>query len=726
MPNSEPRAPADATSWRFADLELDGRRRTLTRAGVPVHLRPLAFDLLLHLVRHHRRTVSRAELIAHCWGERDVTEGVVARILVSLRNALGDADPQRGWIQTVPRVGYRFVAPVRALAAGPTHSKPGSTVRLAVLPVDNRSADPQLAWVELGLASLIGDGLATLQVGGIAGVRRALVVLQAVPPAARADTARCARLVAHALGAQAVLASRFEQQHGRCMLHLALHRDGAPWQQGIVLADDLGDLPPRAAALVARWLAPAEGAAALDLGDAFLNEVWQRVLRCGRDDSLLEAEHLLEVLRDAGADAPEVRLEQARIALRLGRPPAAQAPPRIEAGAARQHDAAAGPADDARARLAQALRAAERSGDRLLLRDACDALGQAAALDEDWEGALRHHAMGLTMAQTLHDAARAAPLCGLSQARLQLGLLREAETAGVEALRCARLTGAQPAPGQAAMALAEALRARRRTGALRELLSSLDALADDPSVAMQVARESCCRASLLRLAGQHDAALACIAQARHVSRRHPLLAAICVRDRLQVLLAARRFDAVQALCRPLVAARTGCLDARLVPWLELAVACCEHALHADPAIALRRLETLLARGGRSHAHAMAALAAAWIDLDAGRATQAATRVAALGTWLEQSPAGRLVAVRSGHLARGGDAGVSERLLDAGAGFERHRELGRRAHQGDQAGGADVAARQGGGRGAHFVGHGGDDFRHVLGEAGDGICQVVLL
>ncbi|SHM25794.1 transcriptional regulator [Rhizobacter sp. OV335] len=720
MPNDELQVPREPGSWRFGDFELDAAQRVLTRAGLPVHLSTRAFEVLRYLVRHHPRTVPRAELLAQCWPQREVTEGAVARIMMSLRTALGDADPQQGSIRTVPRAGYRFAAPVLALAGKPLAStracddaaSPPAAVRVAVLPVDNRSADPQLAWVELGMASLLGTCLEQLHVEGGVAVRQALMAWAALPPALRADTPRCARAIAQSLGAQTVLEARLGQQQGSCVLHLTLHGDGAVLQQGIVLADGAAEVAQVAAGLVARWLDPPDDAhmpigADLDLGDAFLNEAWQRVLRRGSDESLLEAEHLLDMLCDAGADAPVVDLEQARIALLLGRPHASQALQRIEARAARHGDSrlrvevlllqalhleqlgqavqalevsraaaalAAGPrsfelplelplelqlraavacarqtteaqAGVARAMLAQTIRRVEVCGNRILLRDACVALGHAAAADEDGVAALRHHALGLAAAQTLHESARAAPLLGLSHARLQMGLLSEAQALGVEALRCARLSGAQPVQGQAAIALAGALQARRETQALRELLSTLDDLADDRSVAMRVARESRCRAVLLSLAGRHDEALACIAQARQASRRHPVLAAVCVQDRLQVLLAARRFDEVQALCLPLIASGTACLDARLVPWLELAMACCEHVLQADPGIALQRLEALLARRASSQAHAMAGLAAAWIDLEAGRVAHAAARVASLHAWTEQCPAGRRVAAR---------------------------------------------------------------------------------
>lgn len=707
----------DIAGWRFGDCELDLAQRMVTRRGRPVQLTRRAFDVLLHLVRHHDRVVTRAELLARCWPGQRVTEGVVARILMRLRQALCDVEPRdaeaQHLIQTLPRVGYRFAGEAVALPpAVPAEAAPGdcfaaapAALQLALLPVHNRTGDALLAWAELGLPSLVATGLRQRGLTGLATVQDVLVALQRVPDGAPA--AECARTVSAALGTRFAWAGRLTCDQGSCVLHFALHAAEGVLHESTVVGDDVADVAGHAAARIAQWLVIDEAVAAampVDLGDAFLDEALRRALCKVRDDDLVGAEHLLDLLHDAGVQRDEVLLESARVALLLGRPHATTALQQLEqhaadrgslhlqlearllraplleqhgqmAGAARMareaaeragaaglaelqlratvmcaRQTAAGMGEGARAMMSQTIHCAETSGNRVLLRDAYAALGHIAAFEQDWVAATRHHAMGLSVAQALHESARAVPLYGLSQAKLQLGQLREARSAGVEALRCARLSGTQPIQGRAAMAAAAALIACRQAGALAELLAALDGL-DDRSVVMEVARESRCRATLLRLAGRHDEALACIAQARHAARKNPVLAAACVQERLLVLLAARRHDELQALCEPLLATPPACLDRRLHAWLELALAWREHALNAGSGTALRRLDYLLHRCLPSQAHAQASLGAAWIHLDRGQVAEAAARVAPLGAWRVQSPAGMLVDARLHH-ARG--------------------------------------------------------------------------
>lgn len=430
--SSTPEGSDHAGAWRFGEFELDGGRRVLTRSGRRVRLSARAFDVLLYLVRHHHRVVARSELLAACWPRRDVTDGVVARVVMSLRKALGDIDPQQGLVQTLPRAGYRFAAPVTASGAAPARC---IAPRLAVLPVDDRSGDPSLAWVALGLASLLGAQLgaqlAERGVDELAGVREVVAVLNDAPE--RSGVRQRVAHVMRALGARAVLETRFVRQHGRCVLHLALHAGETVTHEGSVVADEATDAAGAAATLVARWItAPDAAPQALASGDAFLDEAWQRAWQRLRAHDHAEAGHLFAVLRDAGIETPDLDLAQARLGeLRLRADLMA---------AARRADAIEGDLDQgSHEAVARACREAETAGDRLLLRDACTALGQLAARGGDWAAAERHHAMGLAIAQALHESARAVSLAGLSQACLQQGRLLEARSLGEEARRCARL-----------------------------------------------------------------------------------------------------------------------------------------------------------------------------------------------------------------------------------------------------------------------------------------------
>jgi DNA-binding winged helix-turn-helix (wHTH) protein/TolB-like protein len=100
--NARPSAPR----LHFEPFTLDLHRAELTRAGVPVALRPKAFALLKHLVASAGRAVPKEELIDTLWPDVVVTDDSLTQCVAELRAALGDRAQQI--IKTLPRVGYRF------------------------------------------------------------------------------------------------------------------------------------------------------------------------------------------------------------------------------------------------------------------------------------------------------------------------------------------------------------------------------------------------------------------------------------------------------------------------------------------------------------------------------------------------------------------------------------------------------------------------------------------
>lgn len=97
----------------FSPYRLDLGDRRLWRGGSPVKLRPKAFVLLEALTRRAGSLVSTEELFDAAWPETAVSEGVLKVAIRELRVALGDDASNPRYIETVPRLGYRFVAPVR-------------------------------------------------------------------------------------------------------------------------------------------------------------------------------------------------------------------------------------------------------------------------------------------------------------------------------------------------------------------------------------------------------------------------------------------------------------------------------------------------------------------------------------------------------------------------------------------------------------------------------------
>ena len=97
----------------FDDCEVHCERRELYRTGVMVHVEPQVFDLLVHLVRHRERVVSKAELIHTVWHGRSVSDDALTSRVSAARRAIGDNGSEQRLIRTVPRCGFRFVGNVR-------------------------------------------------------------------------------------------------------------------------------------------------------------------------------------------------------------------------------------------------------------------------------------------------------------------------------------------------------------------------------------------------------------------------------------------------------------------------------------------------------------------------------------------------------------------------------------------------------------------------------------
>src|SRR5712691_5939415 len=98
--------------YAFGDYILDTARRELQRQGCPVPLEPKGYQVLLYLVQHRERLVTKAELLEHMWPEVYVIDTTVSRCLTLVRKAVGDSGTAQRIIKTLHGQGYRFVATV--------------------------------------------------------------------------------------------------------------------------------------------------------------------------------------------------------------------------------------------------------------------------------------------------------------------------------------------------------------------------------------------------------------------------------------------------------------------------------------------------------------------------------------------------------------------------------------------------------------------------------------
>src|ERR1051325_8047309 len=103
--------------FEFGCFVLNAPERLLLREGRPGEMTPRACDLLLALVRARGHLLEKDELLRTVWEGSFVEEGNVNRQISTLRRILGDEAGSGRFIETVPKRGYRFIAPVRQVQA---------------------------------------------------------------------------------------------------------------------------------------------------------------------------------------------------------------------------------------------------------------------------------------------------------------------------------------------------------------------------------------------------------------------------------------------------------------------------------------------------------------------------------------------------------------------------------------------------------------------------------
>jgi Tol biopolymer transport system component/DNA-binding winged helix-turn-helix (wHTH) protein len=105
-------------TWRFGVYEVDTRRVELRRSGTPVKLREQSFLVLVYLLEHAGDIVTREELRQLLWPSDTFVDfdHSLSTAVMKLREALGDSTDAPIYIETIPKRGYRFIAPVSQVA----------------------------------------------------------------------------------------------------------------------------------------------------------------------------------------------------------------------------------------------------------------------------------------------------------------------------------------------------------------------------------------------------------------------------------------------------------------------------------------------------------------------------------------------------------------------------------------------------------------------------------
>ena len=110
--------------FRFGAFSLDGGTRQLLRDGREVTLSPKAFQLLLVLVEHRSRAMSRQELHQQLWPSTFVLETNLAGLVAEIRKGLEDSADKPTFVRTMHRFGYWFIGDVSESDAPPASVEP--------------------------------------------------------------------------------------------------------------------------------------------------------------------------------------------------------------------------------------------------------------------------------------------------------------------------------------------------------------------------------------------------------------------------------------------------------------------------------------------------------------------------------------------------------------------------------------------------------------------------
>ena len=155
--------PEQGTRYCFGPFELNTGTESLSRNGTRVKVQDLPYRLLVLLVERPGEIVTREEVRQRLWPQNTFVEfdnslGVAVR---KVRDALNDDADTPRYLETLPRRGYRFVAPVTllgsetaAIPAKPFPETPALTTPVALPDSDNR----QRHWVVALSVALIVVG----------------------------------------------------------------------------------------------------------------------------------------------------------------------------------------------------------------------------------------------------------------------------------------------------------------------------------------------------------------------------------------------------------------------------------------------------------------------------------------------------------------------------------------------------------------------------------------
>jgi TolB-like protein len=139
-------------NWRFGVYQVDLQNAELRRNGTPLRIREQCFRILVYLLEHAGELVTRDELRRQLWPADTFVdfEHSMNAAMMKLRETLGDSADAPMYIETVPKRGYRFIAPVTTAPGKPDAEIPvveAAPAKAAASHAIANSASEECFWV---------------------------------------------------------------------------------------------------------------------------------------------------------------------------------------------------------------------------------------------------------------------------------------------------------------------------------------------------------------------------------------------------------------------------------------------------------------------------------------------------------------------------------------------------------------------------------------------------
>jgi DNA-binding winged helix-turn-helix (wHTH) protein len=136
--------PGGARFARFGIFEADLQEKSLHRNGLRVKLQNQPFEVLAALLERPGETFTGDELSRRIWPDGTYVEfeHSLATAVLKIRRALDDAAENPRFIETIPRHGYRFIAPVQAVSESRPRESHGQRPRRRLSAMDSIASSP--------------------------------------------------------------------------------------------------------------------------------------------------------------------------------------------------------------------------------------------------------------------------------------------------------------------------------------------------------------------------------------------------------------------------------------------------------------------------------------------------------------------------------------------------------------------------------------------------------